>query len=140
MPIEPTTVLVETISTSSENTSPSGVRTSTGNLLCATFYSCSDSPDSPDSPLEADSSPDSPSEPDSSPALALEPEPPPASSPSPLAAASGTTGSIVPLRKNADSGRSSCLPSRISLKPRIDSATGTYTPGTPVNCSATLNG
>src|SRR5580692_411735 len=35
MPIEPTAVNVEIISTSSENTSPSGVSTSTGNLLCA---------------------------------------------------------------------------------------------------------
>src|SRR5690348_11087316 len=54
--------------------------------------------------------------------------------------ASLTTSSIVPLRKKARSGRSSCLPSRISLKPRIDSSTGTYTPGVPVNCSATKNG
>jgi hypothetical protein len=33
MPIEPIVVLVEIICTSSENTSPSGVRTSTGNVL-----------------------------------------------------------------------------------------------------------
>src|SRR5919206_1098404 len=35
MPIEPTLVLVETISTSSLNTSPSGVRTSTLKESCA---------------------------------------------------------------------------------------------------------
>ena len=35
-----------------------------------------------------------------------------------------TTSSIVPFRKKARSGRSSCLPSRISLKPRIDSSIG----------------
>ena len=34
MPIEPIVVRVETISTSSLNTSPSGVRTSTGNFVC----------------------------------------------------------------------------------------------------------
>ncbi len=42
--------------------------------------------------------------------------------------------------KKARSGTSSCLPSRISLKPRIDSSTLTYLPGMPVNCSATKNG
>src|SRR5436190_883752 len=35
MPIEPSAVCVESISTSSLNTSPSGVRTSTGNFVCA---------------------------------------------------------------------------------------------------------
>jgi hypothetical protein len=47
---------------------------------------------------------------------------------------------MPPLRKNADSGTSSCWPSTISLKPRIVSAIGTYWPGVPVNCSATWNG
>ena len=54
-----------------------------------------------------------------------------------LAAGVLTTWSIVPFMKKARSGRSSCLPSRISLKPRMDSVIGTYTPGVPVNCSAT---
>ena len=35
IPIEPEAVRVETISTSSSNTTPSGVRTSTGNLVLA---------------------------------------------------------------------------------------------------------
>src|SRR5213079_680360 len=51
-----------------------------------------------------------------------------------------TTSSIVPLSRNADSGTSSCWPSRISLKPRIVSAIGTYAPDVPVNCSATWKG
>src|ERR1019366_7628506 len=55
-------------------------------------------------------------------------------------AAASTTCSIRPLRKNALSGRSSCLPSISSAKPRIVSAIGTYSPGVPVNCSATENG
>ena len=38
------------------------------------------------------------------------------------------------------SGRSSCLPSSTSLKPRIVSSSLTYLPGVPVNCSATKNG
>ena len=42
--------------------------------------------------------------------------------------------------KKARSGISSCLPSRISLKPRIDSAIGTYLPSIPVNWVATKNG
>ena len=41
IPIEPAIVLVETISTSSSNTVPSGVRTSTGNFSCGTGYSAS---------------------------------------------------------------------------------------------------
>src|SRR6185437_4325512 len=53
---------------------------------------------------------------------------------------SSSTCSIVPFRKNARSGTSSCLPSMISSKPRIVSAIGTYAPGVPVNCSATKNG
>ena len=39
--------------------------------------------------------------------------------------AASTTSSIVPFRKNARSGTSSCLPSMISSKPRIVSAIGT---------------
>ena len=35
---------------------------------------------------------------------------------------------------------SSCLPSRISLKPRMVSESFTYFPAVPVNCSATKNG
>ena len=35
---------------------------------------------------------------------------------------------------------SSCSPSTISLKLRTVSATGTYSPERPVNCSATKNG
>src|SRR4029077_19639186 len=54
--------------------------------------------------------------------------------------AASTTSSIVPLRKNALSGTSSCLPSMISSKPLIVSAIGTYAPGVPVNSSATKNG
>ena len=49
------------------------------------------------------------------------------------------TSSIVPFMKNARSGKSSYLPSRISLKPRTVSAIGTYEPGVPVNCSATVS-
>src|SRR5215469_13021542 len=51
-----------------------------------------------------------------------------------------TTSSMPPLRKNACSGTSSYLPSRISWKPRTVSSTLTYLPLTPVNCSATWNG
>lgn len=51
-----------------------------------------------------------------------------------------TASSIVPTKRNADSGRSSCLPSRISLKPLIVSERGTYIPGKPVNFSETWNG
>src|ERR1700691_4078100 len=54
--------------------------------------------------------------------------------------AASTTSSIVPFRKKADSGTSSCLPSMISSKPLIVSAIGTYAPGVPVNSSATKNG
>ena len=36
-----------------------------------------------------------------------------------------TASSIVPTKRKADSGRSSCLPSRISLKPRTVSLMGT---------------
>src|SRR5438128_1834354 len=42
IPIEPRAVWVESISTSSLNTSPSGVRTSTGNFVCATMISSAD--------------------------------------------------------------------------------------------------
>src|SRR5699024_3133483 len=51
-----------------------------------------------------------------------------------------TTSSMVPLNRNAASGRPSCLPSRISLKPRMVSFRGTYRPSMPVNCSATVKG
>ena len=78
MPIEPTVVRVESISTSSEKTSPSGVSTSAGNLACAIIF-----------------------------------------------LAASTTSSIVPFRKKALSGTSSCLPSMISSKPLIVSAIGT---------------
>src|SRR6185295_19239220 len=54
--------------------------------------------------------------------------------------AASTTSSIDPLRKNADSGRSSCLPSSTSRNERTVSPIGTYWPGVPVNCSATENG
>ncbi len=42
--------------------------------------------------------------------------------------------------RKACSGRSSCLPSTISRKPRIVSASSTYLPGVPVNVSATKKG
>src|SRR5262249_15349785 len=51
-----------------------------------------------------------------------------------------TTSSIPPARKKSCSLMSSCLPSTISLKPRIVSAIGTYFPSRPVNCWATKNG
>lgn len=51
-----------------------------------------------------------------------------------------TASSIVPTYKNADSGRSSCLPSKISRNPRIVSESGTYVPGKPVNFSDTNSG
>ena len=51
-----------------------------------------------------------------------------------------TASSIVPTKRNADSGRSSCLPSIISLKPLIVSERGTYFPAIPVNFSETSNG
>src|SRR4051812_17481974 len=54
--------------------------------------------------------------------------------------AASTTSSILPLSRNADSGRSSCWPSRISLNERTVSAIDTYAPGVPVNASATWNG
>ncbi|SJT63300.1 Uncharacterised protein [Clostridioides difficile] len=44
------------------------------------------------------------------------------------------------MNKNADSGKSSYLPSKISLNPFIVSFTETYFPGIPVNCSPTVNG
>ena len=43
--------------------------------------------------------------------------------------AASTTWSIEPLRKKADSGRSSCLPSSTSRNERTVSAIGTYSPG-----------
>src|SRR5690606_13407454 len=55
-------------------------------------------------------------------------------------AAFSTASSIPPTRKNASSGRSSCLPSTISLNPRTVSDSGTYLPGRPVNASATWKG
>ena len=51
-----------------------------------------------------------------------------------------TTSSIVPANKNADSGKSSYFPDKISLNPLTVSLTGTYLPCIPVNCSATVNG
>ncbi len=45
-----------------------------------------------------------------------------------------------PTIRKADSGRSACLPSMISLKPRMVSFSGTYLPSMPVNCSATEKG
>src|SRR5450755_1574560 len=54
--------------------------------------------------------------------------------------AASSTSSMPPLRKNACSGTSSCLPSTISWKLRTVSSTFTYLPLTPVNCSATWNG
>ena len=50
------------------------------------------------------------------------------------------TSSMPPANKNADSGISSYLPSRISLKPRMVSLIGTYLPCIPVNFSATEKG
>src|SRR5271165_4191409 len=54
--------------------------------------------------------------------------------------AASSTSSMPPLRKNACSGMSSCLPSTISWKLRTVSSTFTYLPLTPVNCSATWKG
>src|SRR5690606_10927040 len=51
-----------------------------------------------------------------------------------------TASSMTPTLWKAGSGRSSCLPSRISLKLRTVSLTGTYLPGRPVNGSATCSG
>ena len=48
-----------------------------------------------------------------------------------------SASSMEPTNKKADSGRASCLPSKISRNPRTVSWTGTYRPGMPVNCSAT---
>ena len=48
--------------------------------------------------------------------------------------------SMLPTKRNADSGRSSCLPSMISAKPRMVSLIGTYLPSIPTNCSATVKG
>src|SRR5262249_24648852 len=51
------------------------------------------------------------------------------------------TSAMLPTRWNARSSvTSSSLPSRISLAPATDSATGTSLPARPVNCSATKNG
>ena len=50
-----------------------------------------------------------------------------------------STTTIDPANKNADSGKLSYLPSRISLNPLIVSFTVTYFPFIPVNCSATVN-
>ena len=58
----------------------------------------------------------------------------------PSAFAFSTASSIVPTKRNADSGRLSCLPSMISEKPRIVSAIGTYLPSKPVNFSDTSKG
>src|SRR4029079_4172567 len=55
-------------------------------------------------------------------------------------AAFATTSSIDPARKKSCSLIASCLPSTISLKPRIVSAIGTYLPSRAVNCWATKNG
>src|SRR5262249_5245045 len=51
-----------------------------------------------------------------------------------------TASSMVPTMWNAASGRLSCLPSRISLKPRMVSLSSTYLPSAPVNALATSNG
>jgi len=54
-----------------------------------------------------------------------------------LPRALSTASSMEPTIQNALSGRSSCLPSRISPNPLTVSLTGTYLPAIPVNRSAT---
>ena len=56
-----------------------------------------------------------------------------------IAFAFSTTSSMVPESKNADSGISSCFPSRISLKPRIVSESGTATAKFTVKASEIPN-